>query len=234
MQNALAAMKFLIQGCRASGGQPVPERVGLGAPYFPLAGLVLGALLAIFGRVLEVYLESEILAVVLVTCLAFMTRAAHLAGTQKTFDTTAKLASGSDKSVGIHGLLAILLIILFKVRSIEVIGEARTLSLLLTPMFARWSLVIFLYRSTSATDDWARRVAEKVSAWHLIIATAITLGLALYLVKTTALWVGLCLSLFALLSRGCLQSRGIDLSAKHFDALVELSETLTFVLFASL
>jgi len=234
MQNALAAFKFLVLGERFSDIQLNPERVGSGTPYFPLLGLAIGVSLAMLNRVLEPYLESEILAVVLVTFLVFMTRAAHLSGTQKTFDRATYSTRVADRSVGIYGLLAILLIILFKIRSIEVIGEMRGLSLVLTPIFARWSLVIFLYRSTSATDDSARRVAENVRAWHLLVATAITLGMAIFLVGTTALWIGLCVSLFALLSRAYLHWRSVDLLCHHFDALVELSETLSFALFASL
>jgi cobalamin synthase len=234
MQNALAAFKFLVLGERFSDIQLNPERVGSGTPYFPLVGLAIGVSLAMLNRVLEPYLESEILAVVLVTFLVFMTRAAHLSGTQKTFDGATYSTRVADRSIGIYGLLAILLIILFKIRSIEVIGEMRGLSLVLTPIFARWSLVIFLYRSTSATDDSARRVAENVRAWHLMVATAMTLSMAIFLVGSTALWIGLCVSLFALLSRAYLHWRSVDLFCHHFDALVELSETLSFALFASL
>jgi cobalamin synthase len=229
MKNALAAFKFLVLGDRFSGIQLKPELVGSGTPYFSLIGLLIGASLAILNRVLQPYLESEILAVGLVTFLIFLTRAAHLAGTQKAFGS-----SNSATTTGIYGLVAILLIILFKIRSIEVIGETRSLSLVLTPVFARWSLVIFLYRSTSATDESAQRIAENVRAWHLMIATAITLGMAIFLIGTTALWIGLCVSLFALLSRAYLRWRSVDLSCNHFDALVELSETLSFVLFACL
>ena len=236
MQNALAAFKFLVLGDRFTSNQFSSERVGLGTPYFPLVGLVLGVVLVIFNRVLEPYLESEILAVVLITLLIVMTRAAHLAETQKIFDvpfgTPSKTAA--DRSVGIYGLLAILLIVLFKIRSIEVIGETRGLSLLLTPVFARWSLVIFLYGSTSPTDDLARHITENVRAWHLVVATAVTLGIAIFLVGSMGLWIGLCLSLFALLSRGYLHRRGVDFTCNHFGAVIELSETLSFALYAAL
>src|SRR5215468_7661213 len=134
MKNALAAFKFLVLGDRFIVTQLDPKLVGSGTLYFPLIGLIIGACLVIVNRVLQPYLESEILAVVLVTFLIFLTRAAHLNGTQKAFT-----ASNSATEAGIYGLLAIFLIVLFKVRSIEVIGETRNLSLLLSPAFARWS-----------------------------------------------------------------------------------------------
>jgi adenosylcobinamide-GDP ribazoletransferase len=237
MQNALAAFKFLVLGDRFTSDQFNPERVGLGTPYFPLVGLVIGFVLAIFNHILEPYLESEILAVVIITILIVLTRATHLEGTRKTFDAfSAKtnLSSKRTPPISVYGFLAVLLIILFKIRSVEVIGETRNLSLLLTPTLARWTLVIFLYGSTSAADGSAQRIAENVKAWHLVFATAVTLGITVFLVGPTGLWVGLCLSLLALLSRGYLHRRGDGLNCNHFGALIEASETLSFVLFACL
>jgi len=227
MKSALMAFKFLARGERSSNIQP--EHLGSGAFYFPLIGLILGVCLAILNRFLQSYLESEILAVVLVTFLILLTRAAHLAGTQKAF-----AASNSATGAAIYGLLAILLIIFFKVRSIEVMGETRTLSLILSPVFARWSAVLFFYRSTSPADEFIQRIVENVSGWRLVIATVITLSVGIILAGATALWIGLSVSLFALLTRAYLHWRGVDLSCNHFDALIELSETLSFVLFASL
>jgi len=227
MKNALMAFKFLALGDRSPPIQS--ELLGSGAFYFPLIGLILGVCLAILNHFLQSYLESEVLAVVLVTFLILLTRAVHLAGTQQAF-----AASNSATGAAIYGLLAILLIILFKVRSIEVIGETRSLSLILSPVFARWSAVLFFYRSTSAADEFVQRFVENVSAWRLAIATAIALGVGIILVGATALWIGLAVSLFALSTRAYLHWRGVDLSCNHFDALVELSEALSFVLFASL
>ena len=237
MQNALAAFKFLTLSSRFNSDQFSLERVGMGAPYFPLVGLVLGVILAIFNRILEPYLESEILGVVLITILIILTGASHLEGTRKTFDsftTKTNLEGEGASPVTVCGFVAIMLLVLFKIRSIEVIGETRNLSLLLTPTLARWALVIFLYGSASATDDAAQHIAENVRAWHLVFATAVTLGITVFLVGPTGLWIGLCLSLLALLSRGYLHRRGGGLNCNHFGTLVEVGETLGFVLFASL
>jgi adenosylcobinamide-GDP ribazoletransferase len=236
MQNALAAFKFLTLGSGFSRDQFNLERVGMGAPYFPFVGLVLGVILAIFNRILEPHLESEILGVALITILIILTGASHLEGTRKTFDsfaTKTNLGEGAPP-VTICGFVAIMLIVLFKVRSVEVVGETRNLSLLLTPTLARWALVIFLYGSSSATDEAAQHIIENVRIWHLVFATAVTLGITVFLVGTTGLWVGLCLSLLALLSRGYLHRRGGGLNCNHFGTLIEVSETLGFVLFASL
>ena len=237
MRNALAVFKFLTLGGRFTTAPFVPERIGKGASYFPFVGLILGAILALLNRVLEPRLESEILAVLLVTILIVLTRATHLDGTRKVFDSWLIGTNPTNEpgaSGGTYGFLAVMLLVLFKIRSVEVIGELRNVSLLLTPALSRWVVVIFLYSATSMTDDLAQRIADNVRAWHLIFTTVVTLGLTVFLVGVTGLWIGLCLSLLALVFRSSLLRFGSDLTCNHFGVLVELSEAVTFVLFASL
>ena len=234
MESVLGVFKFLTLGGRFDTARITPQQVGKSAPLFPLVGLLLGLVLVLLNSALEPYLESEILGVALIGMLIFMTGAIHLEGAQKTFDTLPGGTSSDNKSNGVYGLIALLLIVLFKVRAAEVIGETRNLSLLLAPVFARWSLVIFLYGSHSATDDFARVIAEKVRGWHLFITTAATLVFAIHLVGRTGLWIGLCLSLFALVSRTYLHRRHGGITRNDCGALIELTETLSFVLFASL
>jgi adenosylcobinamide-GDP ribazoletransferase len=232
MENALAAFKFLTLGGRFDAAEKRPEQIGKGAVFFPLVGLLLGLVLALVNGTLEPYLESEILGVALMSMWIVMTGAMHLEGMQKTFDEL-PIAYARSKPVRVYGFLALLIIVLFKIRATEVAGEARTLSLLLTPVFARWSLVIFLYGSTAA-DESARAIAEKVRAWHLLVTTTATLIFAVFLVGRTGLWIGLYLSLFALLTRTYLHRRHGGVHCDNFGALIELSEALSLILFASL
>jgi hypothetical protein len=48
-------------------------------------------------------------------------------------------------------------------------------------MFARWSLVIFLYGSDSIAEGSARILAVNVRAWHLVLTTAVVLSFAVFL-----------------------------------------------------
>lgn len=237
MQGGLAAIKFLTIGGHFDAAPIDPQQLGKDAPYFPFVGLVLGLLLALLNRVLESYLESEILGVVIVMLWILVTGAFHLRGTQQTFDGFAagtRSESEVPKPIGLYGFLALLLIVLLKVRSVEVIGETRNLSLLLTPIFARWSLVIFLYGAASSTGETAGIIAKNVRAWHLLVTTVATLLFAAYLVGRIALWIALWLSLLSLLSRNYLQQRHGGITCDHLGALIELSETLSLFLFASL
>jgi cobalamin synthase len=64
--------------------------------------------------------------------------------------------------------------------------------------------------------------------------TVVVLLLAFFLIGRAALWIGLCLSLFALLSRSYLRWRKGYVSDDNIGAVIELSETLSFVSLASL
>ena len=216
--------------------KPDARRAGVGVLCFPLAGLLLGLVLVFVNRVIAPYLSTEILALVLLMILILATGGHHLAGTQETFNTLPKTTSPSN-SVDhwhIYGLIAVLLVVFFKVHSIEAIGESRAFSLLLTPLLARWSLVLFLFGSTTVAGDTVRRVVENVRSWHLVAATVMSLGFGFLIAGVPALWVALCLSLFALLARSFLQRREGGISLANCGALIEISEALSFTLFASL
>src|SRR5512145_2460232 len=166
MQGILVALKFLMFGTRRRGVQPGPEQVGAAAPYFPLVGLGVGLILAILSRGLEPHLDSEILSVVLVAVLCVITGGVHLAGLQRTFDalsTRSDIAKSEASPANSGGVLAVLFVVLLKVRSVEVIGELLGLSLLLTPVFARWGLVLFLYGSTSTRDETTEAMAGRLT-----------------------------------------------------------------------
>jgi adenosylcobinamide-GDP ribazoletransferase len=236
MKSALAAFKFLTLARRFGRAQVSPQQVSTAIAYFPLVGIFLGLVLVLLNRLLDPHLESEILGVLLIASLALLTGAIHYEGMQNTFDAlSVKMGQGEEKGRSLtFGLLAILFVVLLKVRALEVTGETRSLGLLLTPLFARWSLVIFLYGSASFAEGTARILADNVRAWHLALTTVLTLALAAFLVGRIALWIGLYLSLLALLSRTYLRRRNGCIGSDNFGAVVELSETLSFVLFASL
>ena len=234
MKAALTAFKFLTRGGRID--QVNPRQISASIAYFPLVGIFFGLILVFLNRLLDPYLESEILATLLIAVLALLTGALHFDGLRNTFDassvTTALTAR--QKSGGSFGVLAIVFVVLLKVQALIVSGETRSLGLLLAPLFARWSLVIFLYGSASISEGSARILAENMRAWQLVSTTAVVLLLAFFLIARTALWIGLCLSLFALLARSYLRWRKGYVSDDNIGAVIELSETLSFVLLASL
>jgi adenosylcobinamide-GDP ribazoletransferase len=232
MRAALTAFKFLTRPGRID--QASPRQISALVPYFPLVGVFFGLVLAFLNRLLDPYLESEILATLLVAILALLTGACHFDGLRNTFAAPRRigLPEGQRANDG-FGVLAIVLVVLLKVQALIVSGETRGLGLLLTPMFARWSLIVFLYGSDFIAEGSARIIAANVRAWHLVLTTAFVLAFAAFLIGRTALWIGLCLSLFALLGRSHLRWRNGYINDDTIGAMIELSETLSFVLLAS-
>lgn len=235
MKNIFAALQFLTVARRCRKTAMSPVEIGSGILYFPVVGLGLGLILAGLNYLLERYLESEILGTVHVTMLIIMTGAVHLEEVQKSFDLLSErshFGQASEGSLGIYGLLAVLLVVLFKIRAIEVIGETRSLTLLITPTLARWAPLLLVYGGSAESDS--ARIAEPLKSWWFVIITALTLTTAGYFLGMAGLWVGLCLSLLALFIRLYVTRRSGGFNQNDLGALIELGESLSFVLFASL
>lgn len=231
MQAVAAAFKYLTLWGRFSANPPTPEVIGSAAVYFPLVGLLLGLLLAIVNYVLSLYLDSEILSVLLIAILWAATGGIHIDGTKRTFDA---IFHGVDQASQTCGFVAIVFILLLKVGATDAIDERIALSLFLTPIAARWALVLSIYGYHDRCEDTPKRIAQNVKFWHLLFATAMTLALAVYLLGRKGLWLGLSLSVFALLIRSLLHRRHAVLTHDNFGAVIELSEMLSLILLASL
>lgn len=241
MRTLLAAFQFLTILPWPKSAEIKPADYARSSALFPLVGIYLGLVLGLANLLFEAYLSSEILSVILVTGLILMTRAVHLAGLKNTFDEfqfTNKLAESSstirERRVKIYGFLAILMVIVLKVRAIEVMGEARTLGLLLSPVLARWSIVVLAHGSLPAPEGPGNSIVEHVRGLDLLFATTLALILVTSIAGKLGLWIALWISLFALLGKTYLHRRIGGVSQDSLGAVAELSETLALLLFSSL
>ena len=234
MKSAVFALKLLTFWERFDRREASLQAVGGAIVYFfPLLGIALGLVLVLLNRLLHPRLESEILSVVLIAVLALLTGANHFESLQKTCNALSNEIKLGEKN-GAWGIVVTVFVILLKIRAIDVTGEARALGLLATPMLARWSSLIFFYGTTSFAEGTAGIIAVNLRAWHFVLTTIVTLSLTALLVGQPALWIGLFLSLLALLGRSYLRWRFGVIRWDHGSAIIELSETLSFILFATL
>lgn len=235
MKSIVAAFEFLTILSRFIRFPPSAPMVGQAAALFPIIGLVLGLSLALLARALQNYVDVEILSTTLVAFLVLATGAVHLEGLKKTFDAPGvRPSAGSESSSSAVGIVAILVVILFKIKSIDILEEKLTLALLLTPVMARWAMLVFIYGSYRHSEGEASIIAANVRFWHVAFATIATLALASYLLDRTALWIGLSLSILALLCRALFHKQTGALTRDNYGAVVEGSEALSLVLMASL
>lgn len=225
-----AAFKFLtIWGC-FSTVKPAPGTVGKAAGYFPCVGLALGLLLALTNYILSPYFGTEILNLIVLTFLIAATGAQHLTGMKATFDAFAANDESANRTLG---FTAVVLVIVFKSAAADSMDINLTLSWLLTPVLARWALVIFLYGYHSRFEGPARAIAEHVNTRPVLASTVFTLVLAVYFLGRRGLWLALVVSVFTLSLRTLLHRRQTVLSQANWGATVELAEVVSLVVLAS-
>src|ERR687884_1416998 len=118
---------------------------------FPLAGLVLGALLVGLDRLLNLTaFPLATRSILLVVALVALTGGLHLDGLMDTCDgligghnAQQRLNIMRDSHVGSYGVLGSMCVVLLKVGALGAVpNSARVLALLLAPMLGRWSLVL--------------------------------------------------------------------------------------------
>jgi adenosylcobinamide-GDP ribazoletransferase len=239
MRSLLAAFQFLtvLPGPRTVTA--TQEQIGRSTPFFPLVGFFLGFILVFCNQLLEPYLATAILSVVIVTLLILMTRALHLDGLGDTFDglgakggRETALQAMRDSHIGVFGLLAVLIVVVLKFRAIEVMEETRAQGLLLAPVFGRWAMVVLAYRSVSAREGLGQIMVEYVRGHQLFLATAVTLVLVFAFSGIVGLLIAIGILLFTLSSRFYLHRRLGGVTGDTFGAVGELTETFSLVAFA--
>lgn len=215
--------------------QPTAKNIGKGAIFFPLVGISVGLALALANYLLAPYLHPEILSVALITLFIAASGGRHLEGLRRTFAVRPVKYPGIDRQENTAlGTSALLLVILFKIAAADSMDEKLALSLLLTPLLARWALVIFLYGYHSRFEETPRQISAQIRLWHFLPSTLATVAVAVYFLGRKGLWISLVLSLFALSTRSLLHRRHGVLAQDHLGAVVELCEALSLILFASL
>jgi cobalamin synthase len=231
VQTLLAAFQFLTI-CGSFGARdPAPETVGRASGYFVVVGLALGLLLAVANYILAPHLDAGVLSLLLVSLLIIATGARHISGMKDSFTALGGFNERANETLGV---VAIALVILFKSTGAESMDDIATSSWLLTPILARWGLLIFLYGYHTRFDETAHRLAERVNFVPVFVSTAATLALAVYFFGRKGLWIALAVSIFLLLLREIFYRRHAALSRAHLGAAVEISEALSLVLLASL
>ncbi len=234
MQTLAAAFKYLTVWS-FTGKNPTPEIVGKSAVYFPLVGLILGLLLGLSNYILVPYVAAEIINIVVIALLIFATGAQHLDGIKKAFDAlVTDTAANGERPNETLGVAAIVLAIMGKLAAANSMDEILTLSFLLMPVLARWAMIIFLYGYETRFDEIPRRIAQQVTFWPLLASTATILALTMYLLGRKGLWIALLISIFTLFLRAALYRRHGLLSHADVRGSVELTETLSLILLASL
>jgi adenosylcobinamide-GDP ribazoletransferase len=237
----LAALQFLTIF-------PWPRRVdrsageiAKGAAYFPVVGLMLGAVLVGTNSLLEPFVPAALLSVALVAALAWLTRGFHLDGLADTFDGLGAggereriLKIMDDSHIGVFGVLAVVLVLLFKIRAVELMDAERWHALLIAPVLGRWAMVLLGYQAQAAKEGLGSTLIVHMRGKHFFFATVITFLLAASFLKIIGVALIIVLAVFTMACKSYFHRRLGGVTGDIFGAVGELSETSVLVFLALL
>lgn len=238
LTNFLTALHFLTI-IRTKRELPFDATVcGRSAVFFPLIGLLIGALVWGVDWLLRPVLPTTLLSIMLVGLLAVMSRGVHLDGVVKSAEA---LFGGADPARraparGPLGVLVLFFILACKVCALDLLlGGYRDIALFLGPMLGRWACVVMAYSSRPAqTEGPSTTFVDGVQFNEFALSSLIALGVLFTLIEIVG--IALVLPLGGLIigfTLFCNHRLG-GVAGDHWNALAELVETAAFCLFVLL
>ncbi len=232
MKKLISAIQFLT--ILPAGKPGIFDAKGM-IPFFPLVGIILGLMVAIFDRLALMLWPEQVVAVLDVILLVVLTGSLHLDGLGDTADglfghrTREKaLAIMKDSRIGVMGLVAIVCALAIKWGGIAGLDAHRSLLLLIIPAYARGGILFgikFLkYGRPEGTGHAFFGETLKLSAfWGLLIPLSISIFLG---------WKGLWLIfVFIIITASILLYYKRRVGCITGDMLGAMTETLEAVLF---
>jgi len=232
MKKLISAIQFLT--ILPAGKPKIFDAKGM-IPFFPVVGIILGLMVAIFDRLALMLWPEQVVAVLDVIFLVVLTGSFHLDGLGDTADglfghrpKEKALAIMKDSRIGVMGLVAIVCALAIKWGGIGGIGAHRSLLLIIIPAYARASMIFgikFLkYGRPEGTGHAFFGETLKLSAfWGLLIPLCISIFLG---------WTGLWLNfVFVIITASILLYYNRRIGCITGDMLGAMTETLEAVLF---
>jgi cobalamin 5'-phosphate synthase/cobalamin synthase len=235
MRSLAASIAFLTRIPVPRAGDFTTEDVGRAARWFPLVGLLLGAIYVLLLRLFALRLPPEVIAVLIVVAEALLTGALHM-------DALADMTDGfggghtradilrimRDHAIGSYGATALILLVALKVTVIGALIQRQHAVpyLLLAPALGRWSLLPLSRFLPYARES--QGVANHMGTVELVWATVIAAAAA-----SATSWRGLvCWAAVAVLTaafgRFCFHKIG-GVTGDTLGANVQLSESVVLL-----
>jgi len=224
----------------APGNRGVGESgVGSSAGYFPLVGLILGAILLGLDQLLGLFLPALLVSALLTVALIILTGALHLDGLMDTCDGFAVKSSAAerlkvmaDSRVGGFGVAgACCFILLQYVSLITLPADLRAAALLLMPTLSRWGAAYAIAAFPSAKKEGLGQMFKNKTGWPMLaIATVIALVIATIFLSYTGVALVAGIWIIASLIAKVLSSHLGGLTGDTYGAIIELSEVATLIL----
>lgn len=234
MHNLIAALQFItiLPLGKARAFDP-PKMV----PYFPLVGILLGLLVALFDAVVIRFWAPPVAALMDVILLVVMTGAFHIDGLGDTADglmgprsRDEALEIMKDSRLGTMGLVAILFGLALKWGGIAGLNTHRTVLLIVVPAYARAAILFGMrYLPYGRVDGTGKPFfSEKISLkhfWGLIFPIGLSLIIGL-----EAIWLNLAFVIIIVLILFFYKNRMGSITGDMLGAMVEITEAGLFLM----
>ena len=201
IKNLLGALRFLtILPLGKTADFPGHRMV----PYFPLAGLILGLLLALIDAVFQYIFPLSIVSLIDVVFLAVVTGALHLDGLADTADglfshqgSQDALKIMKDSHVGTMGILALIFALGTKWAGIFSLHDHRVFYLIIVPAYARGAFTIAIHfldyirpEAGTAKEFFADNRSIRSLGW-LLAPVVFSMWLGFRSITLNAVFIGL-------------------------------------------
>lgn len=239
MNSFFAALEFLtLFPCPDRAERPADE-LGRAAIFFPLVGLLLGAILVVVDFLLSPFASPALTGAILIAILALLTGGLHLDALGDTFDG---LGAGGDRQrilqvmddsrTGAFGVIAIGLTLFLKIHALQSMDAERWRALLAAPVLGRWSMVLMGCRAAAAKPGLGATFIEHLSARRIVAATLLTALAAAAILRAGGVVLMICLATLTLLCKHYFRRRLGGVTGDILGAVGEWSETSALVLLA--
>jgi adenosylcobinamide-GDP ribazoletransferase len=219
---------------------PKEKELARSMAFFPLAGLVIGLLLALGYYLLSFFFPNPLVLLLIIGLLALLTRGLHLDGFADTLDG---LASGGtkekilevmrDSRIGAFGVIGLILLIGAKYLALDQISNSSIYnSLILMAVVGRNAMVLVCYRSPYArsSEGLAKPFLENLRTREVLISSALTFGIAFLLIGVKGIAISLGIGLFSLGYRLFFLKKLGGVTGDILGAANELAELLCLLL----
>jgi adenosylcobinamide-GDP ribazoletransferase len=242
MRLYLIAMQFLTI-------LPIPfdtrcqkEDLGRSTPFFPLAGLTVGAVLAGMNWLMTPWLARPLADALLVMALAALTGALHLDGLADVCDGLAArgsrerfLAVMKDSQVGAAGAVGVALGILLKWQALAAVPETvKWQALLIFPLLGRFAQTLSMAGARHARQDGlGAAFIQGMAVRHLLTALGISVVACVVLLPAQGLAALSAVFAMTLMVKGYFQNRLGGLTGDIVGCICELSEIMALIVLSA-
>jgi adenosylcobinamide-GDP ribazoletransferase len=218
------------------------DTLGRSGAFFPVIGLLIGLVVWGFDQGLSAIVPPALRNIFLVLVLVVISRGLHLDGLADSADgllgssdRQQSLAIMKDSRIGAFGTLALIGVLLAKLRALDLLTDGqRTPALLLSPMFGRWACVVMAYLAPPAREEGLGAMFVRGTQFRTLLIVHLLLTTGFFF---AGLWIALLFLLLGGLTVGftryCIRRLG-GVTGDTLGAIGELVETAAFCLFAVL